>query len=52
MSAPNKAGEGGERKKKESILELSRWHFTVYNLYLDNLTYTLHLILNIFMPDT
>ena len=24
MSAPNKTGEGGERKKKESILELSR----------------------------
>ena len=27
MSAPNKSGEGGERKKKESILDLSRWVF-------------------------
>ena len=24
MSAPNKSGDGGERKKKESILDLSR----------------------------
>ena len=25
MSAPNKSGDGGERKKKESILDLSRY---------------------------
>ena len=31
MSAPNKTGDGGERKKKESILDLSRW-VVFYNI--------------------